>query len=141
MRSARRGQPAERRGFALTTMQRRLASSTRAIRPHLERRVERIDRALADPEEYLRSKKAFQAEVLGDDDLDDLDEQELVERQRRSRRVAAADRGGAACRAGVTRAAARLADEAEEARADWKLKELLEVVKSEGLRRIGASSC
>ena len=36
-------------GFALTTMQRRLASSVRAIKRTLERRVDRLERALADP--------------------------------------------------------------------------------------------
>ena len=49
--------PAQRAGFALTTMQRRLASSTRAIRRTLERRIERIERALEDPEAYLRSRR------------------------------------------------------------------------------------
>lgn len=122
-------------GFALTTMQRRLASSTRAIRRTLERRVERIDRALDDPEEYLRSKKAFQAEVLGDDDLEDLDEQELWERQE-----AALDEWlpqtveELRAERELLEPLLGLAIEAEEARADWKLKELLEVVKSEGLR-------
>ena len=48
-------------GFALTTMQRRLASSVRAIRRTLERRVERIEAALVDPEAYLRKRKAVEA--------------------------------------------------------------------------------
>src|SRR5258708_32595866 len=51
-------------GFALTTMQRRLASSVRAIRRTLERRVERIEAALADPEASLRKRKAFQSAAL-----------------------------------------------------------------------------
>ena len=38
-------------GFALTTMQRRVASSVRAIRRTLERRVRRLDEAIADPED------------------------------------------------------------------------------------------
>ena len=50
-------------GFALTTMQRRVASSTRAIRRTLERRVDRIDKALEDPAAYLRNRKAFQASL------------------------------------------------------------------------------
>ena len=43
-------------GFALTTMQRRLASSVRAIKRTLERRIARLERALDDPEAYLRSR-------------------------------------------------------------------------------------
>jgi superfamily II DNA or RNA helicase len=122
-------------GFALTTMQRRLASSTRAIRRTLERRMARIDKALADPEEYLRSKKAFQADVLADDDLEDLDEQELWDRQE-----AALDEWlpqtveELRMERELLDPLLGLAVEAEESRADWKLRELLDVVKSEGLR-------
>ena len=47
-------------GFALTTMQRRVASSTRAIRRTLQRRLDRIEKALEDPAAYLRGRKAFQ---------------------------------------------------------------------------------
>ncbi|MCY4088352.1 MAG: helicase-related protein [Actinomycetia bacterium] len=122
-------------GFALTTMQRRLASSTRAIRRTLERRVERIERALEDPEGYLRSKKAFQAEVLGEDDLDDLGEQELWQRQEealeewlpRTVEELRVERE-------LLDPLLALASEAEERRSDWKLRELLDVVQSEGLR-------
>lgn len=65
-------------GFALTTMQRRVASSVRAIRRSLERRVERLDRALADPEQYLRSRKAFRESLVDDPDaLEDLEEEAL----------------------------------------------------------------
>jgi hypothetical protein len=44
-------------GFALTTMQRRLASSVRAIRRTLERRVDRLEKAMEDPVTYLRSRR------------------------------------------------------------------------------------
>ncbi len=65
-------------GFALTTMQRRVASSVRAIRRTLERRVERLDRAIADPEEFLRSRKAFRESLVEDPDmLDDLAEEQI----------------------------------------------------------------
>src|SRR6516164_7606634 len=58
-----------------TTMQRRVASSTRAIRRTLQRRLDRSEKALADPVGYLRSRKAFQESVLADaEDLEDLDE-------------------------------------------------------------------
>lgn len=61
-------------GFALATMQRRVASSTRAIRRTLERRLDRLEKALADPAAYLRARKAFQAALLPDgEELDDLD--------------------------------------------------------------------
>ena len=45
-------------GFALTTMQRRVASSTRAIRRTLQRRLDRIEKALEDPAAYLRGRKS-----------------------------------------------------------------------------------
>jgi superfamily II DNA or RNA helicase len=65
-------------GFALTTMQRRLASSVRAIRRTLERRLARVEDALADPEGYLRKRRAFRAALIPDQDgLEDLDESEL----------------------------------------------------------------
>jgi superfamily II DNA or RNA helicase len=65
-------------GFALTTMQRRVASSIRAIRRTLERRVDRLERAIADPEEFLRSRKAFRESLVEDPDmLDDLEEEQL----------------------------------------------------------------
>ena len=65
-------------GFALTTMQRRVASSTRAIRRTLERRLERLDKAVEDPEGYLRQRRDFQASLVDDgDDLDDLSADEL----------------------------------------------------------------
>jgi superfamily II DNA or RNA helicase len=122
-------------GFALTTMQRRLASSTRAIRRTLERRMDRIEKALIDPEAYLLSKKAFQADVLGEDDLEDLDEQELWSRQETvleewlPQTVEELEAEKEALEPLLA-----LAVEAEESRADWKLRELLDVVKSEGLR-------
>ena len=66
-------------GFALTTMQRRLASSVRAIKRTLERRVDRLERALADPEAYLRNRRDFQAGAFPEDpdDVGDLDEDDL----------------------------------------------------------------
>jgi len=65
-------------GFALTTMQRRLASSVRAIRRTLERRLARVEDALADPEGYLRKRRSFKDALIPDiDSLEDLDESEL----------------------------------------------------------------
>ena len=64
-------------GFALTTMQRRMASSARAIRRTLERRIDRLERALREPEKHLRDRADFQkrlAEIY--DDLDELSEEE-----------------------------------------------------------------
>jgi superfamily II DNA/RNA helicase len=64
-------------GFALATMQRRVASSTRAIRRTLERRLDRVEKAIADPAEYLRKRKAFQRSLLpNEEDLEELDEDE-----------------------------------------------------------------
>ena len=66
-------------GFALTTMQRRLASSLRAIKRTLERRVNRLEQALEDPATYLRGRREFISDVYGEqhpDELVDLNEDE-----------------------------------------------------------------
>lgn len=122
-------------GFALTTMQRRLASSTRAIRRTLERRLERIQRALDDPERYLREKRAFQQDVLAEDELEDLDEAELWQREEEAL--------SEWLPATVTELEAErealepllpLAERVEESKTERKLVELLDVVKTQGLR-------
>jgi len=122
-------------GFALTTMQRRLASSTRAIRRTLERRLERIDRALEDPERYIREKGTFQGEVLGEDELEDLDEAELWKREEKAL--------SEWLPVTVTELEAErealepllpLAQQVEESKTERKLVELLDVVKTQGLR-------
>ena len=77
LRAIRGEQSRTTASFALTTMQRRAASSTRAIRRTLERRVARIDKALEDPPAYLRNRRDFQASLaVNGEDLDDLDEDE-----------------------------------------------------------------
>ncbi|MEV0388072.1 helicase-related protein [Nonomuraea sp. NPDC050643] len=65
-------------GFALTTMQRRLASSVRAISRTLQRRMDRLEKALEDPEQYLRGRREFRDSVLanGDNESRDLTEDE-----------------------------------------------------------------
>ena len=63
-------------GFALTTMQRRVASSTRAIRGPWNGGSTGSTRRSRIPAAYLRRRKAFQATLFADaDDLDDLDEE------------------------------------------------------------------
>jgi len=124
-------------GFALTTMQRRLASSVRAIRRTLERRVERIETALADPEAYLRARKAFQAAALPDaDDLEDLDEEELWRLEDRVLEEWLPDT--------VAELELELqalgpllaqAQDVENGRTERKLNELLDVVQREGLAK------
>ena len=64
-------------------MQRRLASSARAIRRTLERRLGRVDEALADPEAYLAKQLSRAASArtpsvgdVEDDDIEDLTEEE-----------------------------------------------------------------
>lgn len=123
-------------GFALTTMQRRVASSTRAIRRTLERRLERIDRALADPAGYLRRRKAFQASLVEDpDELEDMDEEQRWELEERAleewlpETVAELEAERAALQPVLA-----LAEEVEAKRVERKLNELLEVVHSQGLK-------
>lgn len=72
-------------GFALTTMQRRLASSVRAIRRTLERRIDRLDKALEDPAAYLRRRRDFRESSLANgDDVSDLSEEEIWRREEKA---------------------------------------------------------
>ena len=124
-------------GFALTTMQRRLASSVRAIRRTLERRLERIENALADPEAFLRKRKAFQAAVLPDaDDLEDLDEAELW---RLEDRVLEEWLPDTVAELELERQALgpllAQAQDVENGKTERKLNELLDVVQREGLAK------
>jgi Helicase conserved C-terminal domain/Domain of unknown function (DUF3883) len=123
-------------GFALTTMQRRVASSTRAIRRTLQRRLDRIDKALEDPAAYLRSRKAFQATLVTDlDDLDDLDEETRWRAEEEALEEWLPD---TVAELEAERAAVRpllaLAQEVEDSRCERKLTELLDVVASLGLK-------
>ena len=64
-------------GFALTILQRRLASSPEAIYQSLRRRRERLEKRLTEDELLARGRQVPTAQsgpVLTDDDLDDLDE-------------------------------------------------------------------
>ena len=73
-------------GFALTIMQRRLASSVRAIKRTLQRRIARLERALDDPETYVRNLRDFILQVYGGDSeaLADLAEQERWDLEERA---------------------------------------------------------
>ena len=122
-------------GFALTTMQRRLASSPRAIRRTLERRVGRLELALEDPKEYLRKRSDFQASLVDDETLEDLDEE--------TRWALEEEALDALLPETETELAAELealgplltlAQEVEALRTERKLTELLEVVHSQGLK-------
>ena len=123
-------------GFALTTMQRRVASSTRAIRRTLQRRLERIDKALDDPAAYLRSRKAFQATLVTDvDDLDDLDEETRWRAEEEALEEWLPDTvAELEAERGAVRPLLALAQEVEDSRSERKLTELLDVVASLGLK-------
>jgi superfamily II DNA or RNA helicase len=123
-------------GFALTTMQRRVASSVRAIRRTLERRLERIERALEDPASWLRHRKAFQSALLpNSEDLDDLDEET---RWRLEEQAIEEWLPETVAELRVERDALgpplALAQQVEDAHAERKLTELLEVVHTLGLK-------
>lgn len=123
-------------GFALTTMQRRVASSTRAIRRTLERRVERIEKALEDPEAYLRNRKAFQASIVdAGEEIDDLEEEERWKREEQALEEWLPDTVFEleAERQALGPLLAR-AQEVEAKRTERKLTELLDVVRSQGLK-------
>ena len=117
-------------------MQRRVASSTRAIRRTLQRRLDRIDKALEDPAAYLRSRKAFQATLFTDvEDLDDLDEETRWQAEEEALEEWLPD---TVAELEAEREAVRpllaLAQEVEDSRSERKLTELLDVVASLGLK-------
>jgi superfamily II DNA or RNA helicase len=123
-------------GFALATMQRRVASSTRAIRRTLERRLERLDGALEDPAGYLRNRKAFQGSLVGEgEDVEDLDEADrwALEEQALEEWLPDTIAELEAERAAV-RPLLALAQEVEARRTERKLTELLDVVRNLGLK-------
>jgi superfamily II DNA/RNA helicase len=121
-------------GFALTTMQRRLASSVRAIRKTLERRVARIETALEDPAAYLRSRKSFQALVVSDDEAEDLDEADrwVLEEQALEEWLPETTAELEAEREALGPLLVQ-AQELEAKRAERKLTELLDVIRDQGL--------
>ena len=124
-------------GFALTTMQRRLASSVRAIKRTLERRTARIERALADPEAYVRSRRDFAAEAYGGDadllaDLSEEDRWELEERALEEWLPATVAELEAEL--DVLRPLLVQAEQTEAAGTEVKLNELLDVLDERGLR-------
>jgi superfamily II DNA or RNA helicase len=131
-----RGETAGRgAGFALTAMQRRLASSVRAIRLTLDRRVRRLEKALEDVPAYLRNHKAFQQSMFPDEEeAGDLDEEELWRLEEKALEQWLPE----------TEEALRLeleesdrllamAEETEQAGTERKLNELLGVVNAQGL--------
>ncbi|MGH2702162.1 MAG: DEAD/DEAH box helicase, partial [Actinomycetota bacterium] len=123
-------------GFVLTTMQRRLASSVRAIRKTLERRIERIERALADPAEYLRTRRAFQTAVTPEgetyEDLDERDRWHLEEQALEEWLPETI--GELEAEHDSLRPLLALAEEVEAKRTERKLTELLDVVRTQGLK-------
>ena len=123
-------------GFALTTMQRRVASSTRAIRRTLQRRLDRLDKALEDPAAYLRSRKAFQATLITDvEDLDDLDEETRWKAEEQALEEWLPDTvAELEAERDAVRPLLALAQEVEDGRSERKLTELLDVVASLGLK-------
>ena len=123
-------------GFALTTMQRRVASSTRAIRRTLERRLDRIEKALADPAAYLRNRKAFQESVVADtDDFEDLDEEARWKAEEEALEQWLPDTvAELEAERDALQPLLALAQEVEDSRTERKLTELLEVVSSQGLK-------
>ncbi len=123
-------------GFALATMQRRVASSTRAIRRTLERRLERIERALEDPAAYLRNRKAFQAAIVAEgEDLDDLDEADRWALEEQALEEWLPDTVfELEAERDALRPLLALAQEVEARRVERKLTELLDVVKNLGLK-------
>ncbi|MDV6303540.1 helicase-related protein [Rhodococcus cerastii] len=124
-------------GFALTTMQRRLASSVRAIRRTLGRRIDRLERAIEDPAAYLRTRRDFKATAYPDDAemLADLDEDDLWKLEEQALEewlpatISELEDELVALRPLLVKA-----QETEEGGTEVKLNELLDVVKNEGLR-------
>ncbi len=123
-------------GFALTTMQRRLASSVRAICKTLERRLGRIEQALADPEAYLRKRRAFQARVVPEgESFEDMDEQDRWKLEEQALEEWLPDTIlELEAEAKALAPLLTMAQEVETRRSERKLNELLDVVRNEGLQ-------
>ena len=136
LREIRGGSPKSTAGFALTTMQRRVASSTRAIRRTLERRLDRVEKALEDPAAYLRNRKAFQASLVDEgeelEDLDEADRWALEEQALEEWLPETMAELEAECEA--LRPLLALAQEVEAKRSEQKLRGLLDVVRNLGLK-------
>lgn len=118
--------------FALTILQRRLASSTRAIRKSLERRKARL-------EELLRQGRILQDEgTWEEEELEDLSERERWEREELLEKLTDAE-----TLEELEQEIERLGDlvglarEAEKQGEETKLAQLREVVRAEGLRATG----
>ena len=136
LKEIRGDSPKSTAGFALTTMQRRVASSTRAIRRTLERRLDRLEKALEDPAAYLRNRKAFQASLVDEgDELEDLDEADrwALEEQALEEWLPDTVAELEAEREAV-RPLLALAQEVEAKRTERKLTGLLDVVRNLGLK-------
>ena len=125
-------------GFALTTMQRRLASSVRAIKRTLQRRTARLERALDDPETYVRNLRDFVLQVYGGDAeaLADLAEEErwaLEERALEEWLPGTVEELRDELE--VLRPLLAQAEQTEAAGTEIKLNELLSVLDKRGLRQ------
>jgi len=116
-------------GFLMALYQRRLASSTRAVRKSLENRAKRLSDALTKAHDLIGD----QPEIP---DLEDLDEMEEEERERLERRLEAVTiaRNADQIREEIA-SLAKLAQQAlavENAGAEAKLSRLRQVLQSEG---------
>ena len=122
-------------GFALTAMQRRLASSVRAIRLTLDRRVRRLEKALEDVPAYLRSQKAFQQSMFPDEEeAYDLDEEDLWRLEEKALEEWLPDTEEALrLELEESQRLLAMAEETEQAGTERKLNELLDVVNAQGL--------
>lgn len=135
LREIRSEQSRTAAGFALTTMQRRVASSTRAIRRTLERRLDRLERALDDPAAFLRTRRVFQAAVTDGEDIDDIEEEERWALEERALDEWLPDTiTELEAERDAVRPLLALAQEVETKRIERKLTELLEVVHTQGLK-------
>ena len=127
-------------GFALTTLQRRLASSPEAIYQSLRRRRERLERRLRE-EQLLRRGASDRLDLLADlphlteedwDDLDDAPEAELAETEERLVDQASAARTIAELEAEIDtlRRLEALAEQVRRSRRDRKWEELADLLQS-----------
>jgi len=118
--------------FALTILQRRLASSTRAIRRSLERRKKRL-------EELLRQGRVLQEEGRWDEEeMEDLPEQERWQREELLERLTDAETlEELEEEIEKLNELIRLAREVERKGVETKLRKLEEVIRDEKLRETG----
>jgi superfamily II DNA or RNA helicase len=117
-------------GFLMAMYQRRLASSTRAVRKSLENRAGRLERALAEARDLVGDQPP---EIPDPDELEEMEEEERERLERRLEAVTIAKNADQIREEiGLLQALAQQALKVEDAGVEAKLSQLKEVLQNQG---------